>query len=178
MITQSETTMLRSMIISTFLLLVSPTLFGFGSNEPDTDIHLRISSCNCTADDGDMDIVWQGNHPWTDTDRDFYTVTISISPAAPEDFTLLFYVKEDRTAWRDPTLGSFLIEVKGEATTASGQFWLVGTQKKKVLGNEGKGDDDHAIVYLESSPWAFNVDQDNWDWEFTASRPEFEVNLK
>ena len=145
-----------------------------------TTTHFDVVSVDFTPEDGNYDVNWPGppRRPWTEADKDFYQVRATISDPAPEDFKLGFWIKEDRSWWPDPTLGSILVSFTNGSIQGNGRFWLVCTKKGKVKGSEGKGDDQHANVYLESFDIAAEVDSNTWTWDYDAPRITYTVNCR
>jgi hypothetical protein len=120
------------------------------------------------------DLDWPGppRRPPRYTDVKHYRPVIELEAPATEPIYQGFWVKEARRFWPDPTLGSFNSRFDVGSTTPAeiatvnygvggdppsgapqrtvGSFWLTATQRGKIRGNEGKGDDGHARVYLEA----------------------------
>jgi hypothetical protein len=141
-----------------------------------TSYELEWDELDFVPDDDNYDINWPGppRRKLRYSDVEKYWPILTLKHAVPTDVRLHFWIKADRTAWPDPTLGSFyadysagfripLLEVHypnavGDAVAplnapSSGEtralFWLGCTQAGKVKGNEGRDDDGHARVYLE-----------------------------
>jgi hypothetical protein len=108
------------------------------------------------------------NSKWTEKRAKYYTPTITIDKALPVDIKLKVWVKEDKTADADDHLGTSWVRFKAGQTTGEfytnnddeaqergfpartqGKFWLVATKERKPKGNVGKGDDDHAKVFMD-----------------------------
>ncbi len=117
------------------------------------------------------DLNWPGppRRPWTYQDRKDYAPTITLEEPAPFAFTIKIKVKESHW-WFDPTLGEFEASFQPDRVgatsfktfnpeypeihqvprvTADPFFWLVCTERGRVKGNTGKGDDRHAEVYIQ-----------------------------
>jgi len=141
---------------------------------------IKVTSVNFAADDDTFNLNWPGppRRPWVEADKEYYTVTINLSAPAPEAFKFAYYVKENRRWWFDPSLGYLSASVALGASTAQGKFWLVCTKKGKVKGNLGKGDDSHAVVYLEDSGLSYERELDNWYYRYEAIRKEHTVRCK
>ena len=126
------------------------------------------------AQDGDYNLNWPGpprrRALWSDVELYVPDLTTNQNPI--NDFTLCFDIKEDRSYWFDIELGFFCATwTHGTSTPVSfnyvsqgpdatdvpdgapasinNGFWLVCTKLGKVKGNDGKGDDGHANVYLQ-----------------------------
>lgn len=122
------------------------------------------------------DINCAGRRP-TYSDVKLYTPQIMLSNPVDVTRTLVFVVKEDRTAWPDTDLGLFSMTILAGnrspstmSTPANGGsgsqyvpagtpdpetqgFWLTCTAKCRVRGNTKSGDDEHAKVYIEMQEW-------------------------
>lgn len=109
----------------------------------------------------------------TYSDVKLYTPQLLLSRPLDVTRTLVFVVKEDRSAWSDPDLGLFSVTIPAGSRSPSSMstpadggsgsqyvpsgtpnpetqgFWLTCTARCKVRGNSGKGDDGHANVYIE-----------------------------
>lgn len=138
---------------------------------------VSVNLIDFAPEDGDYNLNCPGE-AWTEDDKEYYKATIELSTPAPETFDLGFYIKENRFLWPDPELGFFLATFNQGDTRSQPSFWLVCTRKCKVKGNVGKGDDEHAKVYLESSGLASNVDLDTWYWDIRATRHEHVIRCK
>jgi hypothetical protein len=126
------------------------------------------------ASGSSYDLNWPGpprrNLQYADVKH--YTPSIVLDSPTPRRLTLGFWVKESRSLWFDDMLGSFTaifnrcstvpddivcvnVGVGGQTPAGApaqtrGTFWLGATKKGKVRGNEGRGDDRDAEVYLEA----------------------------
>ena len=117
---------------------------------------------------GPSRIPWK-NTKWMAKHAAYYVPRFEIDKTLPFDVTIQVKVMEDRRVVKDPHLGSFSVLFKkgsriGRVTTPSGpfatmrgfpaktlgRFWLVATKRRRIRSNRGRGDDDHANVYLEA----------------------------
>jgi hypothetical protein len=155
------------------LIIVLFSMYGcFHTTKPSKQV-ISVINYQFSPDDRKYNLNWPGppRRPWTEQDKEYYTVTVDISPAAPEDFNFLLYIKENKF-WTDPELGYVLVPFSANATRAQAKFWLVCTMLGKVKGNTGKGDDRHAKVYLEFNMFASEVNLGTWTWQVDEDRPE------
>ena len=115
--------------------------------------------------------------PWTEKDKKKYVGIIELSPPALETFKMDFLVKENRFFWSDPTLGRFTATFSVDTRRTQMNFWLVCTKKCKVKGNQGKGDDGHAMVYLKSAGYTYDRDLDTWTLYDDEPTPRYEHDV-
>lgn len=97
-----------------------------------------------------------------------FVLTFSVQRPPSARITVNFWVMEERTLW-DATLGRVIVEFdpsgditvrypsssgngqapEGAPAQTVGSFWLGCTEQGRVRGNEARGDDRHARVYLK-----------------------------
>jgi len=121
---------------------------------------------------GDYHLNWPGppRRKWKYSDRKEYIPTFTISHGRPPMGTLKILIKEDKTG-TDPILAvgkyngdkfwmdnSSLSRDHEAPVRTNDVFWLVCTKKRRVKGDYGKGDDEHAKVYMEVQPASFGGD--------------------
>jgi len=112
---------------------------------------------------GNYHLNWPGppRRQWKYSDRKEYRPTFTISHGRPPMGTVQILIKEDKTG-TDPILArgryngdrfwinnSTLARERGAPARTYDVFWLVCTKKRRVKGDYGKGDDEHARVYME-----------------------------
>ncbi len=117
---------------------------------------------------GPSTVAWK-KEKWVESRASYYVPTLKIDKALPVSMTLKVKVMEDRRFVKDPKLGHFFAKFPAGKTTAEvwtennslaqsrgfpaktpKKFWLVAGKKKRIRGNTGRGDDDHAKVYIEA----------------------------
>lgn len=151
---------------SIFVLVLIGTLTGCKHTSA------KITSFNFSPNGtSNYDIACTDKRP-TSSDVKLYTPAITLNKPSPQTSTYSFQVKEDKTG-SDPTLGLFVMTIQAGqssfssiSTPADGGsgsqyvpsgvrdpetqgFWLACTAQCKVRGNQARGDDGHANVYIE-----------------------------
>lgn len=124
---------------------------------------------------------------WTYADRREYVPNFTFENGTPPMRGTIVHIKEDKRG-RDPILAigvfngtsfriinSILSRDRGAPFSTDGAFWLVCTQRGKVKGDVGKGDNRHAKVYMRliSQTLVGNFCSAAW-----TDGPRFRVRLK
>jgi len=144
---------------------------------------VRLNGFDFNPQSGNYDANWPGppRRDLTYADVKHYVPFFNIAHfASRHNVRVNFWIKERQT-FSDTTLGFFSVDFRpaneggmaivtylsavGDARTptgapqeTTGTFWLGCTRAGKVRGNEGRGDDGYAEVYLER----FNIAQGNF----------------
>jgi hypothetical protein len=143
--------MIRSMlVIAAILVLAGASVHSCPDQEPGPSTRVTIVAEDFVPNDGSYSINWPGppRRPWTDADKEYYTVTVTLQKPAPCDFQLVYGVRWDRANWFDKDIGAVLVSFTRGVAQGTGQFWLVCTQKGKVKGSMDK-DDNSPNLFLD-----------------------------
>lgn len=145
------------------------------------DLVVRLTSVDFAPEDGkSYELKWPGppRRPWTDADKKTFVVTGSLSAPAPEDFSLAFLIKENKTWDIDPVLSAVVLNFKRGDTTTQNRFWLTCNKKGRIQGDLGRDFDGYGNLYLYSGSQLTDAVLDNWALEVVARRTQHAVQCK
>ena len=159
----------RTLRLAALTLCAGMTL-GNGAGGGQATATVTLTSYDFRPQSGSYNAEWPGppRHRLRYDEVKHYVPTFSVRTPPSRQITVNFWIREERTLW-DATLGMLTAEFNPSGTVTirypsrsgagqapenapaqtTGTFWLGCTERGRVRGNEGHGDDAHARVYLE-----------------------------
>lgn len=116
--------------------------------------------------------------PWAETDQKFYALTAKLSAPAPEDFSVAFLVRENKTWDLDPVMASVIVSFAKGDMSAQGRFWLVCTRDGRIQGNLGREFDGYGNLYAKANALVTDPVLDTWKFVISAPTVPHAVQCK
>jgi hypothetical protein len=134
--------------------------------EPVADFVAKITTLSFT---GPSTVNYRSNKAWDEDHASYYTPTVVLNKPLAVDMEITVKVMEERNNAANPHLGTMKVKfaagqtvgvartenntdarLRGFPAVTQKKFWLVATKANRIKGSVGKGDDEHADVYLEA----------------------------
>ena len=145
------------------------------------DVTVKLISTDFSPEDGNSyNPKWAGppRKPWVETDQKFYTLTAKLSAPAPEDFSVAFLVRENKTWDMDPVMASVIVNFAKGDMSAQGRFWLACTRDGRIQGNLGREFDGYGNLYAKANALVTDPILDTWKFVISAPTVPHPVQCK
>ncbi|MCM8595831.1 hypothetical protein [Accumulibacter sp.] len=158
-------------------LAADAALAQFGS----TTRTVRLVSADFSPVEGNSyDLSWPGppRRASSEADRRHFTLTAKLSEPAPEEISVAFLVRENKTWDFDPIISAVVVTFGKGETAAQARFWLVCNREGRIQGNLGHDFDGYGNVYLKVNASLTDPAAEMWKFSDSTSRVQHALQCK